>query len=47
MRSATMRTASVLLAASHGRHLHLPLIILGIIVVCLIGLIFYMRSRHK
>lgn len=42
-----MRTAAVLLAATHGRHLHLPFIILGIVVVCVIGFILYTRSRHK
>jgi hypothetical protein len=42
-----MTTAAVMLAAGHGRHLHLPLIILGIVVVCLIGFIIYARSRHK
>jgi hypothetical protein len=47
MRSTTMTTAAVMLAASHDRHLHLPLIIVGIVVVCLIGFILYTRSRHK
>lgn len=37
----------ILLAASHGRHFHLPAIVLGVIVVCLIGVIRYARSHRK
>jgi len=39
--------AAAMIATSHGRHLHLPAIILGVIVVCLIGVVLYMRSRRK
>ncbi len=42
-----MTIAEITVAASHGRHLHLPLITLGIVAVCLIGFIIYARSRRK